>query len=162
LRANGDLDGAIAEYRKAIELDPMYAEANINLVHALQAKGDPEGTIAEYRKAIEHDRKNGSVRSRLAWLLATDADTSRRDPRMAVALVQQAVELEPRNGAYWQTLGVAQYRDGDWKGTVEALEKSMDLRKGGDAFDWFFLAMARWQLDQKDVARKWYDKAVEW
>ena len=29
-------------------------------------------------------------------------------------------------------------------------------------FDWFVLAMAHWQLDQKGEARVWYDKAVEW
>ena len=34
--------------------------------------------------------------------------------------------------------------------------------KRGDATDWFFLAMAHWQLGDKDEARKWYDKAVEW
>ena len=37
----------------------------------------------------------------------------------------------------------------------------MDLRQGGDAFDWFLLAMAHWQLDQKDAALEWYTKAEE-
>ena len=57
---------------------------------------------------------------------------------------------------------MAQYRAGEWQAAIEALEKSMELRKGGDAVDWFFLAMAHWQLGHKDEARKWYDKAVEW
>jgi tetratricopeptide (TPR) repeat protein len=57
---------------------------------------------------------------------------------------------------------VAHYRNGDWKEAAAALEKSIALSKGGTAFDWFFLAMARWQLGQKDEARKWYDKAVAW
>jgi len=38
----------------------------------------------------------------------------------------------------------------------------MELRKGGDSLDWFFLAMTRWQLGDKQEARKWYDKAVQW
>ena len=38
----------------------------------------------------------------------------------------------------------------------------MELRKGGDVFDWYFLAMAQWQLGHKNEARKWYDKGVEW
>jgi hypothetical protein len=29
-------------------------------------------------------------------------------------------------------------------------------RLGGDAFDFFFLAMSYWQLSQKNDARKWY------
>jgi uncharacterized protein HemY len=59
------------------------------------------------------------------------------------------VELTPGDGAYWSTLGVACYRAEDWKATIAALEKSMELSKGGNGFDWFFLAMAHWQLATK-------------
>ncbi len=45
---------------------------------------------------------------------------------------------------------------------MSALEKSMELGKGGNSFDWFFLAMAHWQLGDKKQARQWYDKAVTW
>jgi hypothetical protein len=51
---------------------------------------------------------------------------------------------------------------GNWKEAVAALEKLMKLRNGGDSFDWFFLAMARWQLGEKEKARTWFDKAVQW
>src|SRR5262249_27410210 len=60
------------------------------------------------------------------------------------------------------TLGVAQFRAGQWQLAIESLQESMELRKGGDAVDWFFLAMAHWQLGQKDDARSWYEKGVEW
>ena len=103
-----------------------------------------------------------SALNNLAWNLATDPDPQLREPIQAVEMAKRAVELARTQGAYWNTLGVAHYRAGDWKSTVTALEKSMELRKGGDSFDWFFLAMAHWQLDQKDEARMWYDKAVQW
>ena len=57
---------------------------------------------------------------------------------------------------------MAHYRYGEWKPAIQALRKSMDLRKGGDSSDWFFLAMAHWRLGEKDQARQWYDRAVEW
>jgi hypothetical protein len=38
----------------------------------------------------------------------------------------------------------------------------MELRKGGDGFDWFFLAMAHWKMDHNTEAREWYEKAVSW
>ncbi len=38
----------------------------------------------------------------------------------------------------------------------------MELRKGGDPTDWFFLAMAHVRLGDKDQPRKWHQKAVEW
>ena len=65
-------------------------------------------------------------------------------------------------GGCWNTLGVAQYRRGDWKAAIEALTKSTELSKGGDGIDWFFLAMAHWRLGDKPAARSWYDKAVQW
>jgi Flp pilus assembly protein TadD len=63
----------------------------------------------------------------------------------------------------WNTLGVAQYRAGNWTEAIAALEKCRKLRKG-DA-EWsnpFFLAMAHWRLANKDEARSWYDKGVGW
>ncbi len=43
---------------------------------------------------------------------------------------------------------------------VEDLDKSQ--KDGGNSWQWFFLAMAHWQLGEKDEARQWYDQAVEW
>jgi tetratricopeptide (TPR) repeat protein len=97
-----------------------------------------------------------------AWRLATDANPANRDPALAIALAKLAVEREPKQGMWWKTLGAAQYRARDWKVAVEALSKSMELRTGGDSFDWFFLAMAHWKLGEKEKAHKWFDRAVAW
>src|SRR5207253_1145365 len=67
-----------------------------------------------------------------------------------------------KDGKSWNTLGVAHYRAGDWKAAVAALDKSVELAKGGDAFDWLFLAMSHRKLGNHDDARKWYDQAVQW
>jgi tetratricopeptide (TPR) repeat protein len=85
----------------------------------------------------------------------------RNGPR-AVELASKAVELAPTNGAFWNTSGVAQYRVGNYKAAIEALNKSMELRKGGDATDWFFVAMAEWQLGNKPTAYRRYAEAVQW
>lgn len=44
---------------------------------------------------------------------------------------------------------------------MAALHRSVALRSGGDGYDWFFLAMAYWQLGEKGQARRWYAKAVQ-
>src|SRR5262249_8173518 len=84
------------------------------------------------------------------------------DPKRAVQLARKAVDSAPKEGNFWNTLGAAQYRAGNWKAAIEGLNKSMEFRKGGDSFDWFFLAMAHGQLGAKDEAHKWYEKAVDW
>lgn len=94
--------------------------------------------------------------------MATCSDATARDGKRAVELAKKAVELAPKQGYIRNTPGVALFRAGDWEAAIAELKKSMELRKGGDAADWFFLAMAHWQLGEKDEARKWYDKAVPW
>jgi tetratricopeptide (TPR) repeat protein len=162
LRDQGELDEAIAEYRKAIELAPKLAAAHTYLGFALKDLGKLDEAIAAFSKAIELEPKNAGGHNGLSWLLATFPDARVRDPKRAVALAKKAVELAPKGGNHWNTLGAAHYRAGNWKDAVAALEKSMELRKGGDSVDWFFLAMARWQLGEKEKAREWYDKAAQW
>jgi len=97
-----------------------------------------------------------------AWLLATAVDPKARNPARAVDLARQAVAYDPYSGECHNTLGVAHYRAGDWAAAVTAIEKSMELHGGVDSFNWFFLAMAHWQLGDPAEARKWYDQAVQW
>jgi tetratricopeptide (TPR) repeat protein len=97
-----------------------------------------------------------------AWFLATCPDGKLRKPSQAVELAKKATELAPKVGNHWNTLGVAYYRAGDWQATARALEKSIALRQGGDAYDWLFLAMAHWQLGHHEEARQWYHRAIAW
>jgi len=202
LKAKGDLEGAIAAYRDAVDGHPDYVRAHIWLSEALVGKGDLDKAIAELRevirlryfvsdrfrladllmrkglaeeaageyekaisqglKAVELNPKNAVSHNNMAWHLATCPNAKFRDPRRAVGLAEKAVELAPNEGIYWNTLGAAHYGASDWQAAVNTLNKSMELRKGGDSNDWFFLAMAHWQLRNKDEARKWYDQAVQW
>ena len=99
---------------------------------------------------------NGVLENQLAWALVSNPKPELRSPTRAVKLAQKAVALAPTAGYIWNTLGIAQYRAGDWKDANAALEKSMELRNGGDSSDWFFLAMCHWQHGEKDLAAKWY------
>jgi tetratricopeptide (TPR) repeat protein len=106
--------------------------------------------------------KLASVLNNQAWNLAVDPDPQLRDPAQAVELAGKAVELAPTDGSFWNTLGTAHYRAGNWKATISALDQSMELRQGGDSYDWFFLAMAHWRLNDKHTARNWHERAAAW
>src|SRR5262249_48548790 len=139
---------------------PASSRYGIGLGLLLSQRGEFRRAIEVYAGLLKTDEKNALARNNLAWLLATCADPNLRDPARAVELAMKAVELAPEEGTYWNTLGVAHYRAGDVKAASDALHKSMGLRKGGDGFDWFFLAMAQWRLEHREEARAWYDKAV--
>ena len=51
LKAKGDLDGAIAEYRAALRLRPDNAMAHCDLGHVLWTKGDRMAAFKEFRTA---------------------------------------------------------------------------------------------------------------
>ena len=155
-------DEAVAACRKAIELQPERGELYSRLGGILIEQGKVDEGIAAIDKAIESNPQDAASLNQIGWLLATTPAQDRRDPPRAVELAKKAVELAPQDGNIWNTLGVAQYRAAQWKLAIEALEKSMELGTGGQAADWFFLAMSHWQLDHKDEARTWYDKAVKW
>ena len=52
LKNQGQLDHAIAHYRRAINIWPDYVEAHYNLGVALQARGSLEGAMASYARAL--------------------------------------------------------------------------------------------------------------
>jgi predicted Zn-dependent protease len=115
-----------------------------------------------FQKLFEPGVIRAEVCNVVAWRLATDTDLPLRPRELAVEFARKAVELAPEDGDVWKTLGVVQLRAGHWKESIDALQKSNTLRKGGDSSNWFFLAMAQWHLGDKDEARKCYNQGVQW
>jgi tetratricopeptide (TPR) repeat protein len=141
---------------------PRLIRSYLKLVSLLWELGLQSEAAEALRKALEVDPENPAVNNELAWLLATSPELGLRDPALAVRLAQKAVDAQPKSGNYWNTLGAADYRHGDLKAAIDALETSMSLRDGGDSLDWFFLAMAHWRQGNRDEARTWFDRAVQW
>ena len=91
-------------FRTAIKLDPTDASARGELGYALTQKG---------------------------WNSVNSPDPKLRDPERARLAVQEAVKLDPQSSMAWQYIGWIQYRIGDWRASIEALEKSCKLQQGG-------------------------------
>ena len=178
-----DYAQAVHYYERASQLGPRphdsafaAAASRCNRAGHLVTFGKHAEAETEFRaslrayEALPEDRKvqpgykvNVAITSnQLAWLLAANAGDKAKNAHEAVRLAERAVELAPNAGPFWNTLGAAHYRANDHKAALAALEKSMELRKGGDGFDWFFLAMTHSQLGEKEKARELYHRAVQW
>jgi tetratricopeptide (TPR) repeat protein len=121
-----------------------------------------EQAIAAYARAIALQPRSAGDRNHLAWVLATCPDEKFRDAGRSLELARKAVELEPGVGDHWYTLSVAHLRTGAWQDAIDAQTKAMKLYGGVNAFDWFVLAMAHWQLGHTEAARTFYGQAVQW
>ncbi|QJW95613.1 protein kinase domain-containing protein [Frigoriglobus tundricola] len=113
----------------------------------------------QYRLALPLDAGAETLNA-YAWLLADCPVADLRNPEQSAELAQRAVDRAPLEGRIWNTLGVARYRAGEWQKAITALERSAELRSGGTAWDWFFLAMASWRLGDRAAATAWCEKAV--
>jgi serine/threonine protein kinase/tetratricopeptide (TPR) repeat protein len=96
-----------------------------------------------------------------AWMLAAAPDPAHRDPRRAIDLANELIRNTPKVRDVWTTLGAAHYRAGAWNDAIAALHKSESEAPGCfTAVNGFFLAMAYWQLGEKEKGREWYAKAL--
>jgi tetratricopeptide (TPR) repeat protein len=122
---------------------------------------------------MEEQRRSGQDRDlatrrlatrldRLGWLLAHAPEGRGGDSKKAVAHARRAVDLTPDAADFRYTLAAAQYRNGDWRDSLNSLE----LMKAGDnrvdARHWYLISLNRSKLNQKVEAQEAFRKGNEW
>jgi protein O-mannosyl-transferase len=162
----GESRRAVDCFEQLVELEPDDIAARTGLGTALLQIGKCPEAIKQFERALEvpgaPPADMAMISNNLAWLLATSADERFRDPARAQQLAREAVRIDPQSGRFWNTLGVVEYRAGQWDEAIQALEKSIELRDGGDATDRFVLALACYQAGRPDDAQRWYGKGTTW
>ena len=76
------------------------------------------------------------------------------DPQQGIRLMQEATKLVPEKVSLWKILSQAHYRAGNWKASIDAMEKSVQHRSDRklNQAERFVMAMARWRLGERDAA----------
>jgi tetratricopeptide (TPR) repeat protein len=80
-------------------------------------------------------------------------------PESTLKVARKALDLEPGNAFYQNTLGVALYRTGQHEDAVHCLETNLTKSNRFAAFDLYFLAMSHHRLGQSDKARSYLERA---
>ncbi len=156
-KARGQLDAAVASYRRALEIKPNYAEAHYNLGITLQELGQLDGAVACYRGAlgIKPDyiealsnlaltlkdlgqldgavtclRRALEIQPNLAWLHSNLGSALKDLGQLdaAVMCYRRALEIEPNYAEAHSNLGSALKDLGQFDGAVESLRRALEIR----------------------------------
>ncbi|MGD2114345.1 MAG: tetratricopeptide repeat protein [Acidobacteriota bacterium] len=119
----GDLEGALAAYRAAVEAEPTSVHAHKSLAHALTLAGDLAGTVREYRTALELDPDQPGVHQRLGSVLARGGNLDE-----GIRHLRRAVELAPDFAEAYGQLSVALERTGRTEEALGAAREVLRIR----------------------------------
>ena len=115
---NGDLDGAIAEYREVVRLEPNDQSSHWSLLTLALRKCDWDGVLQEGRETVRLGSKDTS------WLFFGRVLKGAPD---AIAQLRQAIRLNPQDGHSHADLGIALSVTGDLDDALAELRLSTRL-----------------------------------
>ena len=104
----GDYDRAIADYDRAIELQPSYVIAYNNRGAAYGSKGDYDRAIADYDKAIQLQPDYAVAYNNRGWVYFKKGQYDR-----AIADADRAIQLQPDYAYAYDTRGSTHAANGD-------------------------------------------------
>jgi tetratricopeptide (TPR) repeat protein len=99
LTGRGQVEAAIAEWNKVLELDPRNAMANSNLGMVLIQQGNDEEGKAHFQKALEINPDLGGAHSNLGIVLFWEGKLDEAFPH-----IQRALELNPAYANSYEAL----------------------------------------------------------
>src|SRR5437016_4360879 len=114
-----DLSDAIAELRKALELDPRQYEARFELIAAYRELGD----LAQAAAQLDVLQESRPTDARVFYVTGL-LDTDRNDLNSAVKNFNEAITRDRTLYGAWQDLGLAYIKAGRWN---EAAKTFADL-----------------------------------
>ena len=122
------IDAAIAEYQKAVDIDPDYARAHYNLGAALVRQGKIAAAIGQWDEAFRLQPDNLLTLNQLASLLATSSEASVRNGARAVELARRAAQLSGGQDAnILGTLAAAYAEAGRFSDAVKTAQRALAL-----------------------------------
>ena len=151
-------DGGMVERNRVRAL----VSKELTAADALVVSGKFDEAVQRIQAIQDLQTSNDLLLNRIAWNLVSPANCQPDHAACAIRLVERALEIQPRESSYWNTMGVARYRNNQYQMAIDALRKSESLAPGKYFVDnAVFLAMSYWQLANRAVARKWLSDAIE-
>ena len=123
-----DWPGAEIEFKRAIELNPAYAEAHHYYSHYLIAMGRTEESLTESRRCLELEPSNILLSVHLGWhyLYVRQYD-------QALDQIEKTVEMDKNFGQTYPWLGLILEQKGRYAEAIAAFQKAIRLVPGASS-----------------------------
>ncbi len=122
LRAK-DIEGAIADFSRAISLNPSNSGYYLIRANAREKKRDYDGAIADYTHVIEFAREDRDV----IYSVRAEAREQTGDLDGAIADYTRAIEINPKFADAYHSRGLAKQKKGDTNGAAADLARARQL-----------------------------------
>ncbi len=111
---------AIAQYHKIIEIQPKNVSALFTLGSIYVDIQERASAMEVFRKVLALEPAHDGALNALGYMYAQDAEHLDE----AVRMIRQAIQIDPSNGAYYDSLGFALFKQGLNAEALMALQKA--------------------------------------
>ena len=123
-----DWAGSEAEFKRALQLNPGYANAHHWYAHYLLASGRQEEALAESRRALDLDQLSPIINVHLAWHYIYTRQYDR-----ALDQLRKTLELDPNYSLANWYLGWVYEQQGKYPEALQSMRKAQELLQSNTA-----------------------------
>src|SRR5262245_24641859 len=120
--SGSDLDGALADFSRAIRLNPNFAAAYERRAFVKSMMADESGARSDYNQALGFEPYNPVV-----YASRSGFEESRDHLDAAIADLDRAIELNPKEYVYYDRRAYLKYKQDDISGWVADRERASEV-----------------------------------
>jgi len=121
----GQVDEAMAQYQKAVDINPNFSEAHDNLGNALFEKGQVDEAIAQHQIALKIKPGNAQAYDNLGSALVQKGQVDE-----AIAQYLKALEIDPNYAKAHYNLGCSLFQKGQVDEAIDQFQIALEINPG--------------------------------
>lgn len=118
----GDLDEAVKEWEKAVEMDPKFIKAHNFLARSYYTKERFDDALSEYKKIVELEPNNATAQVSIGFVYKMKGMYDD-----AIAACNKALQADPQLASAYNCLGASYAQKKMYSEAVDAYKKALDI-----------------------------------